>query len=75
MLWPGRFARLFSQFRNLADSRRSGAAIVAAQEQVILAANRHGSDHPLAEVIVDAERSILAVADQALPSRGNGGIY
>jgi HD superfamily phosphohydrolase YqeK len=44
-------------------------AIVAAQEEVILAANRDETHTPLTQVIVDAERSILAISDQTVPTR------
>ena len=39
------------------EDRGSLAAIVATHEQVILAADCHGADHPLTEIVVDAECS------------------
>src|SRR3954469_8334419 len=50
------------------QDRCSLAAVVATQEQIILAADYHSADDPHTEIVVHAECSVLAVAGQSIPS-------
>ena len=44
------------------------ATVVAAEEQEVFAADRAGADHPLAQVIINGQAAVLAVAHQAVPA-------
>ncbi len=59
----------FSAGHDPVEDRGSFSAVVAAEKQKVLAADCARPNHALAEVVIDRQRAVFAVARQAVPTR------